>query len=228
MGYCACRRSESPPLYPVVLFLSVVAILVALPWFFSSEPVVEVVTPKLQINWALIVTPLLLLALVHWLSSVEPPRRSCRMPPPSWPVWCHCRGKAKKMAYGKRRSTTTSILEIFSLNPVPYPVLLIMAVTLVFLGMTWYLSYDSVVESAEEQMSWVLFVVPVVLILIVRWLSSMENLDGTLFGMSPWERRRRTHHRPSEGGSPWAVAAFIVLLLVLLQYQSIFLDSWLI
>lgn len=132
------------------------------------------------------------------------------------------------MAYGKRRSTTTSILEIFSLNPVPYPVLLIMAVTLVFLGMTWYLSYDSVVESAEEQMSWVLFVVPVVLILIVRWLSSMENLDGTLFGMSPWERRRRTHHRPSEGGSPWAVAAFIVLLLVLLQYQSIFLDSWLI
>ncbi|PON55104.1 hypothetical protein PanWU01x14_190320 [Parasponia andersonii] len=91
MGYCACRRNESPPLYPIVLFLSVVAILVALPWFFSQQPVIEVETPKLQINWALIVTPLLLLALVHWLSSVEPQRRPCPMPPPY--AMCLCRGK---------------------------------------------------------------------------------------------------------------------------------------
>ncbi|EXB36835.1 hypothetical protein L484_003219 [Morus notabilis] len=130
------------------------------------------------------------------------------------------------MAYGKR-STSTSILEGFSLNPLPYPVLLIMAVTFIFLGTKWYFSFEEVVESAEEQINWVLFVVPILLILIVRWLSSMEDSDS-LFGMSPWERRRRTHHRPSEGSSPWGVAAFIVLLLILLQYQSIFRDSWLI
>lgn len=82
-------------------------------------------------------------------------------------------------------------------------------------------------ETAEEQISWILLVIPIMLLLIVRWLSSMENPDG-LFALSPWDRRRRTHHIPSEGSSPWGVAAFIVLLLVLLQYQSTFRDSWLI
>ncbi|PON83412.1 Transmembrane protein [Trema orientale] len=130
------------------------------------------------------------------------------------------------MAYG-RRSTTTSILEVFSLNPLPYPVLLILAVASIFLGISWYFSYEEAVESAEEQLSWALFVVPILLLLVVRWLSSMENPDA-LFATSPWDRRRRTHHRPSEGSSPWGVAALIVLLLVLLQYQSIFRDSWLI
>ena len=130
------------------------------------------------------------------------------------------------MAYG-RRSTTTSILEGFTLNPLPYPVLFILAVALIFLCTSWYFSYEEAVENAEEQVSWLLFVVPILLILIVRWLSSMENPDA-LFATSPWDHRRRTHHRPSEGSSPWGVAALIVLLLVLLHYQSVFRDSWLI
>ncbi|KAF4382051.1 hypothetical protein G4B88_006683 [Cannabis sativa] len=92
MGYCACRRNESPPLYPVVVFLSVVAILLAIPWVVSQEPVIEVETPKVQINWALIITPLLLLAMVHWLSSAET-RRPCPMPPPYYYATCPCRGK---------------------------------------------------------------------------------------------------------------------------------------
>ncbi|KAF3434656.1 hypothetical protein FNV43_RR21741 [Rhamnella rubrinervis] len=129
------------------------------------------------------------------------------------------------MAYG-RRSTATSILEVFSLNPLPYPVLLILAVTFIFLGMSWYLSIEDSVETAEQQISWILLVIPIMLLLLARWLSSMD--PDSLFPMSPWDRRRRTHHIPSEGSSPWGVAAFIVLLLVLLQYQSIFRDSWLI
>ncbi|EXB36836.1 hypothetical protein L484_003221 [Morus notabilis] len=85
MGYCACRRRESPQLYPVLLFLLVVALLMAL-------PTIEVKTPTLDINWPLLVVPLLLLAMVHCLSSVEPSRGPCPIPPPP-PVWCHCRGK---------------------------------------------------------------------------------------------------------------------------------------
>ncbi|KAJ6896832.1 hypothetical protein NC651_022893 [Populus alba x Populus x berolinensis] len=50
---------------------------------------------------------------------------------------------------------------------------------------------------------------------MVRWL------------MTPWDRSRRAHQQPSEGSSPWGVAAFIVLLLVLVRFQSTFLDSWL-
>ncbi|CAN0899386.1 hypothetical protein LINGRAHAP2_LOCUS20241 [Linum grandiflorum] len=47
-------------------------------------------------------------------------------------------------------------------------------------------------------------------------------------GLSSREFRRRTHYiqSSSEGSSPWGVAALILLLLVLLHYQSAFLDSW--
>ncbi|XVE93787.1 hypothetical protein REPUB_Repub01dG0224900 [Reevesia pubescens] len=128
------------------------------------------------------------------------------------------------MAYYRRGD---SIFDSFSLSPLPYPVLLILAVTSIFLGISWYVNYESVLETAEEQLSWVLFVTPVVLILLARWLSSMDISD-MLFGSSPWERRRRTHHLPSEGSSPWTVAAFIVLLLILVQYQSVVRESWLV
>ncbi|KAG4168675.1 hypothetical protein ERO13_A12G039500v2 [Gossypium hirsutum] len=128
------------------------------------------------------------------------------------------------MAYYRRGD---SILDSFSLSPLPYPVLLILAVTSIFLGISWYVNYESVLETTEEQLSWVLFATPVVLILLARWVSSMDTSD-MLFGSSPWERRRQTHQRPSEGSSPWIVAAFIVLLLILVQYQSVFRESWLV
>ncbi|KAE8665150.1 putative Binding protein [Hibiscus syriacus] len=120
-----------------------------------------------------------------------------------------------------------SIFDSFSLSPLPYPVLLILAVTSIFLGISWYANYESVLETAEEQLSWVLFATPVLLILLARWFSSVDTSDMWLFSSSPWERRRRTHHLPPEGSSPWAVAAFIVLLLILVQYQSVFRVSWL-
>ncbi|KAF5752033.1 hypothetical protein HS088_TW02G01053 [Tripterygium wilfordii] len=127
-------------------------------------------------------------------------------------------------SYHERRS---SIFDLFSLNPLPYPVLLILAVISIFLGMSWYFSYEEAVEAAEETMGWALLAVPVVLIFLVRWLSSMENHD-MFFGWSPWDKRGRTYYGPSssEGSSPWGVAALIVLLLILLRFQSVFLDSW--
>ncbi|CAN6554665.1 unnamed protein product [Malus baccata var. baccata] len=125
--------------------------------------------------------------------------------------------------YGK--SPTSSFLEGFSLSPLPYPVLLILAVLSIFLGISWYSSIESAVEEVGVQFNWVFLLTPVVLILIVKVLSYMD--PDWLFSMSLWEQRRRTHHLPSEGSSPWGVAAFIVLLLVLLNYQSAFRDSWL-
>lgn len=127
------------------------------------------------------------------------------------------------MAYG--RSRASSVLDGFTLSPLPYPVLLILSVIFIFLGISWYFSYEEVVEAAEEQLGWILFATPVVLLLTVRLLSSVDCSDW-FFSSSPWERRRRTHHLPSEGSSPWGVAALIVLLLIMVQYQSTFLESW--
>ncbi|EEF33130.1 conserved hypothetical protein [Ricinus communis] len=97
--------------------------------------------------------------------------------------------------YGRRNN---SIFDVFTLNPLPYPVLLILAVISIFLGMSWYFSYEEMVEAAEEQMSWVLLIIPLVILFVVRWLSSMENPD-MLFAKSPWEWKRQTHHHPPEG-----------------------------
>ncbi|OVA04921.1 hypothetical protein BVC80_8873g25 [Macleaya cordata] len=128
------------------------------------------------------------------------------------------------MAY-KRRTQSSSILDVFTLNPLPYPVLIILAVISIFLGISWHYSYEDVIETTEEQISWVIKATPIILLIVVHWLSTIENPER-LFARSPYDRRRRTHHQPSEGTSPWIVAAIIVLLLVMVSYQSTFHDSW--
>ncbi|KFK41727.1 hypothetical protein AALP_AA2G165000 [Arabis alpina] len=132
------------------------------------------------------------------------------------------------MAYGDRRSSGPSILDSFSLSPLPYPVLLILAVASVFLLTSWYFTFEEAAESAGEQMNIALLLIPLILIVLVRWLSSLENPDAFL-GM--FSNRRQVYYRSpgagdDGGSSPWGVAALIVLLLVLLQYQSSFLERW--
>lgn len=74
-------------------------------------------------------------------------------------------------------------------------------------------------------MGWLLLATPILIIFLVKWLSSFES--EMLFYKSPWDRRRASYFSSSsEGSSPWGVAAFIVLLLVLVQYQSSFHESW--
>ncbi|KAF1002120.1 uncharacterized protein LOC141702264 [Apium graveolens] len=124
-----------------------------------------------------------------------------------------------------KRSRASQAIQVFSLNPMPYPVLLILAVLFIFLGIQWFVSYESMVESAEETMGWLLIATPVVLVFAVKWLSSIDNPES-FFG---WDQRRcrRNYADPSsDGSSPWGVAAMIVLVLLLLQYQSSFLETW--
>ncbi|GFP85950.1 hypothetical protein PHJA_000738800 [Phtheirospermum japonicum] len=127
-----------------------------------------------------------------------------------------------------RRNTSPSIFDVFSLNPLPYPVILLMAVIFFFLGLQWYVSYESIVETAEESMGWLLMAAPLLLLFAVRWLSTLDNPGWWFYGASsPWDRRRRNNYFGSaaaaEGGSPWGWAALILLVLLLLQYQSVFL-----
>ncbi|RZC44854.1 hypothetical protein C5167_037800 [Papaver somniferum] len=94
-------------------------------------------------------------------------------------------------------------------------------------SISWYYSYEDVLEEAEEQISWVVKASPIVLLIIVQWLSTIENPER-LFARSPYERQRRTHSIPSEGAQPWIVAGIIVVLLVMVSYQSTFQEGWLI
>ncbi|KAK6160795.1 hypothetical protein DH2020_004176 [Rehmannia glutinosa] len=126
------------------------------------------------------------------------------------------------MSYG-RSTSFSSVSEVFSLNPLPYQVLLILAVIFIFLGLQWYVSLESAV-GAEESMGWLLMVVSLVfLFAVVKWLSSFDS--GVVFvavvsvGRRRWERiisgrrvgvGRRGEWRP------------ILLLLVMVRCTDLF------
>ncbi|CAD5174503.1 unnamed protein product [Musa acuminata subsp. malaccensis] len=132
------------------------------------------------------------------------------------------------MAYERRQS---SVCAAFTLSPLPYHVLLILLMVLGLLSLSWFFHYESFIDDAEEQMSWALLVIPVLLILVIRWLSSIERLDDSLLGLFSYDHRRRIYYngsneRPQVGSSPWGVAAVVVLLLILVYFQSSFQDMW--
>ncbi|KAK9165192.1 hypothetical protein Scep_000383 [Stephania cephalantha] len=130
------------------------------------------------------------------------------------------------MNYYARRRHDASIFDVFTLNPLPYPVLLLLIVIFVFLGISWSFSYESVVEDAELNFGLFLKVVPVLLLLLVQLLSKFENPERWFY-TSPYDRRRKAHYfQSSDGASPWWVLGLIVLLLLMVSYQSTFLDSW--
>ncbi|CAL9175372.1 uncharacterized protein LOC103983881 [Musa acuminata AAA Group] len=130
------------------------------------------------------------------------------------------------MAYDRRRS---SLFDAFTLSPLPYPVLLILLMVFLLLSLSWFFDFESFMEETEEQMSWVLLTLPVVLILVIRWLSSIERLDDTLRGLFRYDRRRPSYYgynQPQEGSSPWGIAAVLVLLLVMVYFHSSIQDMW--
>ncbi|KAK9666844.1 hypothetical protein RND81_14G215400 [Saponaria officinalis] len=125
--------------------------------------------------------------------------------------------------YYRRREP--SIFDGLTLRPLPYPIIVILLVLSIFLGIKLYTSYEEVVEASGAQVNWLLLATPLVLIFAVKWLSSSTTVHEPshggrklVYGGEPC--------RSSGGGSPWVVGALIVLVLVLVQFQSVFLDTW--
>ncbi|KAL5144204.1 hypothetical protein HKD37_06G014559 [Glycine soja] len=202
MGYyCYKRKAYSTHTSDVIVMLAVALMLLGIPWLFTREQVVVVEEKKT--NWSALITPILVLLILLLLSLIGTPRRVYAKPmcyrcnitlaQNNYNVssfeWKQTNSSEMKMGYG--RSRASSVLDGFTLNPVPYPVMPILSLILLFLGIS----------------GWMLLATPVVLILVVRWLSSVYTSEWFFFNSLPLERRRRTHHFPSEGSSPRGVAA---------------------
>lgn len=98
-------------------------------------------------------------------------------------------------------------------------VLFILVIVALFLMFSWYMTYESRFEGLMDQFNMVLILCPVMLLLIVHWLSVVEK--PTL----PFPRSEpNAIHRA--GGSPWGVGLLVVLLMVMISYQSSFHDQW--
>lgn len=103
-------------------------------------------------------------------------------------------------------------------------------VLLLFLGFSWYMSYESAAETFGDQARLLLMASPLALLLAVRLLSTgagesegtaRRRVDQMLSLPMP---ERGSIHRA--GGSPWGVGLVLVLLLVMVSYQSNFRDRW--
>ncbi|KQJ90447.1 uncharacterized protein LOC104584685 [Brachypodium distachyon] len=105
-------------------------------------------------------------------------------------------------------------------------------VLLAFLGFSWYASYEAAAETFADQGRLLLIVSPLALLVAVRLLSSSAGggeggsyggrVDQLMSSLSMPERD--SIHRA--GGSPWGVGLLLVLLLVMVSYQSNFREKW--
>ncbi|GJM98665.1 hypothetical protein PR202_ga15694 [Eleusine coracana subsp. coracana] len=109
---------------------------------------------------------------------------------------------------------------------VPLHLCFFLLVLLVFLGFSWYTSYESAAESFANQVRVLLLASPLALLLAVRLLSATgggqrRRVEDLLALPMP---ERDSIHRA--GGSPWGVGLLLLLLLVMVSYQSNFRDKW--
>ncbi|PWZ12804.1 hypothetical protein Zm00014a_023887 [Zea mays] len=110
---------------------------------------------------------------------------------------------------------------------VPLHLCFFLLVLLLFLAWSWYTSYESAAESFAYQARIVLMASPFALLLAVRLLSSVSGEGagrsvGDLLAV-PMPERDSIHRA---GGSPWGVGLLLLLLLVMVSYQSNFREKW--
>uniref|UniRef100_A0A5B7BLD3 Uncharacterized protein n=1 Tax=Davidia involucrata TaxID=16924 RepID=A0A5B7BLD3_DAVIN len=109
-------------------------------------------------------------------------------------------------------------LQYFTL---PIHLCFFLVIVFFILGFSWYINYESMLEDLMDQLKLLLMVSPVVLLLVVHWLSS-EDRQRVPFVISLPEKD--SLHRA--GGSPWGVAVLLVFLLFMISYQSYFHERW--
>jgi hypothetical protein len=121
---------------------------------------------------------------------------------------------------GSSSSSSAAALEV------PLHLCFFLLVLLLFLGFSWYTSYDSAAESFANQARILLMASPFALLLAVRLLSSVSPGEGRGVGdllAVPMPERDSIHRA---GGSPWGVGLLLLLLLVMVSYQSNFREKW--
>ncbi|KAK9122653.1 hypothetical protein Sjap_012255 [Stephania japonica] len=88
-------------------------------------------------------------------------------------------------------------------------------VLFLFMGISWYTSYESMFEDLFDQIKLFLILSPLLLLLVVHWMSSDERRRVPFFIPLP---EKESLHRA--GGTPWGVAALLVFLLFMVSHHS--------
>jgi hypothetical protein len=116
-------------------------------------------------------------------------------------------------------------------DPVPYPVVLILVIVSVLIGISWRFSKGSGKKSlAGSRTGWALRAIPLVLTLILHCMSSSEisKMKSQILGNGADHSGSSSERFCFKKGwlTPWALAALVVLLFSMKQYQSELRIRW--
>ncbi|WOL16768.1 hypothetical protein Cni_G25556 [Canna indica] len=106
-----------------------------------------------------------------------------------------------------------------SLSLPPPHLLAVFAIVALFLSLSWYVDYKTQVRRAETGFRLVLPLLPVVLVLVARYMFD-EGRVALRIPLPDQEEMRRAR------SSPCGVAVLVVVLLVMVSYQSSFHRRW--
>ncbi|KAF3434655.1 hypothetical protein FNV43_RR21740 [Rhamnella rubrinervis] len=126
--------------------------------------------------------------------------------------WFYPKRRGPEWKQGWTGQTLTSI------SAPPLHLLTIFGIVIVLLWFSQYTGYKAQLQQTTVNFQLFLMVLPILLIFFMALYSS----SGGWFNFQL--RRPEAFHRA--GGSPWGVAILLVLLLVLLSYQSSFHSKW--
>ncbi|KAG1361904.1 hypothetical protein COCNU_10G001230 [Cocos nucifera] len=101
----------------------------------------------------------------------------------------------------------------------PPSLVLIFAIVMLFLSISWHIDYKTQVRRAEAGFRLVLFLLPVALIVVAGFVL----LDRRFLFRLPQPQQEPVHRA---GSSPWGVALLVVVLLFMISYQSSFHSQW--
>lgn len=106
-----------------------------------------------------------------------------------------------------------------NLTPPPVQLCFFIMVVLFLLIFSWYINYESMWEDLMDQVKLVLMLSPVLLILVVHWLSTSD--DRRLF--IPLPEPESIH---KVGGSPWGVALLLIFLIYMISFHKSLRETW--
>lgn len=101
----------------------------------------------------------------------------------------------------------------------PFQLLFIIFIVLFLIFISWYMAYESAMEDTVDQLKLYLMISPLLLLLAVRCWSKTGIPTIPLPPSEP-----NAIHRA--GSSPWGVGLLVILLLLMISYQSTFHDQW--
>ncbi|XVE78787.1 hypothetical protein DITRI_Ditri14bG0006100 [Diplodiscus trichospermus] len=89
---------------------------------------------------------------------------------------------------------------------------LLMTVTILVCGFLGHVVYDAIMATASELLQRLLVVSPLLLVVVVHWMSTGWKVNFPMAGSEPGAIHRA-------GGSPWDVAFVLLLLFFLICFQ---------